>query len=255
MATIIRVQKNKDNPFVMIDKRPLENPSMTWQAKGMLAYLLSKPDDWEINMRHLIKQSKNGRDATYTIMGELISSGHCGREKVRDDGGKVIGTEYTVSETPLPGKPDTAKPDTVKPDTENQDINKIDSTKNEKANKIEVTNTLRVRAILAAWAFHFPDKPLPKSTTKSVQDKVRTRFKNADFVENWELALSTASKSPTLQSSSWFNLAYFLRNDDNYQKCIDQFMSWKDDQQAQPQAHVNVERQRAEAHSLFLEAA
>ena len=55
--TIFRVAKNKDNPYVMIDKRPLENPSLSWKAKGVLAYLLSRPDDWEIILGDLIKRS------------------------------------------------------------------------------------------------------------------------------------------------------------------------------------------------------
>ena len=34
--TIYRVVKNKDNPYVMIDRRPVDNPALSFKAKGIL---------------------------------------------------------------------------------------------------------------------------------------------------------------------------------------------------------------------------
>jgi hypothetical protein len=44
--SIFRVSKNKENPYVMIDKRSIGNDKISWKAKGILAYCLSMPDDW-----------------------------------------------------------------------------------------------------------------------------------------------------------------------------------------------------------------
>ncbi|UZM97330.1 hypothetical protein OL548_19285 [Lysinibacillus sp. MHQ-1] len=42
---IYRVVKN-DN-FVVLDKGFLNNDQLSWKAKGLLAYMLSLPDDWD----------------------------------------------------------------------------------------------------------------------------------------------------------------------------------------------------------------
>lgn len=53
-------------------------------------------------------------------------------------------------------------------------------------------------------------------------------MKSDHFRENWRMALDVAAKSPTLHKSSWFNFRWFIHNDDNYQKCLDGWMDWKD---------------------------
>ncbi|KXG73769.1 hypothetical protein AN619_29030 [Thermotalea metallivorans] len=35
-TTIIRVQKNKENPYVMINKQFLSDERLSWKAKGLL---------------------------------------------------------------------------------------------------------------------------------------------------------------------------------------------------------------------------
>jgi DnaD/phage-associated family protein len=74
--TIFRVVKNKDNPFVMIDKRPLENPELSWGAKGLLTYMLSRPDDWQFNTEDLIRRSSDGEYALRRLIKELRDAGH-----------------------------------------------------------------------------------------------------------------------------------------------------------------------------------
>lgn len=39
--SIVRINK-RDNPYVQIDHRVLEDTRLSWKAKGLLAYLLSK---------------------------------------------------------------------------------------------------------------------------------------------------------------------------------------------------------------------
>ena len=44
---VIRVRKRPNN-FVMLDKTFLEDDRLSFKAKGILAYLLSKPDNWKV---------------------------------------------------------------------------------------------------------------------------------------------------------------------------------------------------------------
>jgi len=111
MSKITRVKR--DTPFVQIDKRPLQDKTISWKSKGLLSYLLSLPDDWQIYVNELKNHSKDGRDSTRTAMNELIKAGYVWRDFSKRSGGKFTGYDYFVSETPLMEKPKTENPITV----------------------------------------------------------------------------------------------------------------------------------------------
>ena len=74
--------------------------------------------------------------------------------------------------------------------------------------------------ILQKWENIFPEKPHPRKENKTLQGKTKTRLRALHFKENWEAAMGQAGKSKFLQNSSWFTLQWFLKNDDNYEKCL-----------------------------------
>lgn len=94
---IKRALKDKNNPYVIINKKPLENPNLSWEAKGLLAYILSLPDDWDLYISHLVKQSRNKETSVRTIINELIDNNYIQRYPVYVNG-KVSTWEYEVSE-------------------------------------------------------------------------------------------------------------------------------------------------------------
>jgi hypothetical protein len=98
---IIRIQKDKNNPYVIINKKFLNDRNLSWQAKGLLTYLFSLPDDWEIKVEDLKNRSKNGRDSTNTIIKELIHHNYIKREKKEKEKGMFRGYNYVVSEEPF----------------------------------------------------------------------------------------------------------------------------------------------------------
>jgi len=133
--SIVRVQK-RDPGFVQIDKEPLENEDLSWKAKGLLAYLLTRPDDWQVRPSHLQTISDDGRDATYSGLQELHEAGHIEKRQIRDKNGHFDGTEYVVFEVPRDTEnPDTENPDTDSPDTENPSPTNKESTKKEGTNR------------------------------------------------------------------------------------------------------------------------
>ncbi len=80
---------------------PFQHCKMSLQAKGLLALLLSFPDNWKIRMGDIISRSSNGRDATRTALKELISQGYVWRERIRDgESKKYIGCMYFVTDNP-----------------------------------------------------------------------------------------------------------------------------------------------------------
>lgn len=100
--SIIRVQKNSN--YSVISNVHLQDESLSWKAKGILSYLLSKPDDWQIYIAHLKNQSTDGRDATASGIRELIASGYINRDYSRNEAGQITGRDYVVYETALEKK-------------------------------------------------------------------------------------------------------------------------------------------------------
>lgn len=96
--TMMRVQKNKDNPYVLLNKTALNDTSLSWKAKGLHAYLLSLPDDWKIYVEELSKHTSDGRDSTAATIKELIDTGYILRERLHDELGRFKGYEYVVYE-------------------------------------------------------------------------------------------------------------------------------------------------------------
>ena len=83
-----------------MNKHGLENPKLSWKAKGILAYLLSLPDDWQIYESELVKHAKDGRDSLKKGMQELINAGYIYRERIRNEKGQLKGYNYLVYEVP-----------------------------------------------------------------------------------------------------------------------------------------------------------
>lgn len=128
--TIIRTSK-RENPYVMIDKYGLNDERLSWKAKGLLAYLLSKPDDWQVYETDLIKRATDGRDSVRTGLRELEKFGYLSRRQIRGENGSFGHVEYIIYERPVTEdipddgksvdgkKPMTENPSTENPSTEN----------------------------------------------------------------------------------------------------------------------------------------
>ena len=97
--SIVTIEK-RETPFVQIDNKPIEDPALSWKAKGMLAYLLSKPNDWKIRMSDLEKKSVDGISSCRTGLQELEKKGYVLKSRLRNNKGKFSRVEYIVFETP-----------------------------------------------------------------------------------------------------------------------------------------------------------
>lgn len=115
-ATIVRAPKDRQNPYKLVRQATFEDKRLTWEARGILAYLLVKPDDWEISVTDLWKSGDVGRDKVYKILAHLEELGYLAREEIRQQG-KFVGVRYLLHEEPLPENQVTA---TMQPCPENQ---------------------------------------------------------------------------------------------------------------------------------------
>jgi DnaD/phage-associated family protein len=84
MTNIVRVKK-RDKPYVILDKTGLQDKKLSWKAKGLLAYLISLPDDWVIHERELATHARDGRDSTRAALKELMDNCYVIRRQLRND--------------------------------------------------------------------------------------------------------------------------------------------------------------------------
>lgn len=92
--SIFRVQKDNDNPYIMLNKGFLNNPNLSWKAKGLLAYLLNLPNDWKIHEKEVIAHSKDGRYSYRKALKELINLGYVHRDRIKNK--KVNGRHQSI---------------------------------------------------------------------------------------------------------------------------------------------------------------
>lgn len=117
---IIHVKK-RETPYAIIDKTGLNDKRLSFKARGILAYLLTKPDDWKVMVQELINSSPEGRTAIYSGLKELEKHGYMKKRALRGDDGKFTGWDYDVIEKPSI-KPDSGFPNTEKPHADNQPL-------------------------------------------------------------------------------------------------------------------------------------
>lgn len=188
--SITRAPRPESN-FYVLNKSISEDRRLSWAARGMLIYLLGKPDHWKVSIAALINETgeakkPTGRDGVYTIINELLAAGYLMREPQRD-GGRFGGDAYQVSESPHRAPPDTEKPDTVdSPDTAQPDTAKPTQAKTDpKQGKKEATpltpfgggNTDRGTRLPADWTPSAEEHDFARSLGLN-PEKVAERFRD-----------------------------------------------------------------------------
>jgi len=144
--SIMRISKDKENPYAMINKNVLHNENLSWKARGIIGYLLSLPDDWNLYTEELERHSnKDGRESLASGIKELINNGYIIREQARTERGSFGAWNYTVLESPVlveTVKPESGLSESGQPATTNTHPTNTDLTKkiNNKKKKIEKTD-------------------------------------------------------------------------------------------------------------------
>lgn len=77
---ILKVHKAKTN-YSVIRNDLLQEPDISWQAKGIWAYCMTLPENWKINLTDLTNRSTNKRHSTRTALKELEAAGYVKRTR------------------------------------------------------------------------------------------------------------------------------------------------------------------------------
>lgn len=126
---IIKVKNHKAN-FLIVQKTVLELTTLSFKAKGLWAYLMGLPSDWEVSVKHLIKTFPEKETAIHNMLRELINHGIVERVQTKDKNGQWNKVQYEVYETPLKNKvPQSGFPQAGNPQAENPPPTKEESNK------------------------------------------------------------------------------------------------------------------------------
>lgn len=94
--SIIRIKK--ENKYSVISNAPLNDKSLSWEARGIMAYLLTKPDGWECRNYDLVNQGPAGKHIIQRVLKELQETGYIYRYRKSD--GRKIEWVTEIYETP-----------------------------------------------------------------------------------------------------------------------------------------------------------
>ncbi|MDK7443429.1 DnaD domain-containing protein [Bacillus paranthracis] len=110
---------NKDKNYTTINNTGLKDTRLSWKAKGILAYILTLPDDWIFYMEEVTKHSKDGIASLKAGMKELKEYGYVKRFPIKGEDGKISKWEMIIYEVPQVEKPLVENQLVEKPSVEN----------------------------------------------------------------------------------------------------------------------------------------
>lgn len=188
--SIYRVEKNKN--YVVMNRTALNDERLSWKAKGIIAYMLSLPDDWTFYIEELVKHSTDGEASFRSGLKELKNLGYVKRYPVRG-GSRITEWETVVYEVPQVDSLDVENQQVEKQDVENEDVENqrllsTDSTKylstpntddtKDSIPYVEITSYLSVKTSTAY-----------KPTSKYIQKLIKARWKEGFTLEDFKTVI------------------------------------------------------------------
>lgn len=193
-ATLI-IQHRTEDPFARIPKSALDDPSLSWKAKGILSYLLGKPKGWRVQVEDLCNRSTDGAGAIRSALKELRKANYA-RLESRRERGRIAGWIMFISDTPCLEPESKKSPDRKNQDLENLDVENRYISKNECLERQKVSKSAFKKPTLEevkSKASEYED--LTEEDAEAFFDHFETNGwcvgKSGKQMKNWHAALST----------------------------------------------------------------
>ncbi len=87
----------KQVPFTQVYNEVLNDETLSLKAKGLFAYIQSKPENWKFWLQGVVNQSKDGKDSVNGGLRELEETGYLRRTQTRSETGQKAHNEYDLS--------------------------------------------------------------------------------------------------------------------------------------------------------------
>ena len=203
MKTVV---KKKDN-FTTVHNNLILDEKLSWKAKGLLIYMLSRPTGWKYKSAEIAKNSTDGRDSVRNGLKELVENRYISRQKNSD--GSL--TYYIFEDNQQNNikdylqKPKLDNPSLEKPETENP---KLENPKLDNPSVYKRKNTNNKRILIIKEYIYKGEKFLETySDFKNMRDDIKkpmteraekillTKLKKLAGENNEELAIKILEQS------------------------------------------------------------
>lgn len=134
-----KVTRIKNANYTTISNVFLRDKELSLKAKGLLATILSLPENWDFSIKGICATIKEGTTAVYSAIDELKERGYCKVVTNRNEKGMIVGNDYTFYEDPSMENLNVGNQTQINTnislpntkDTDNKEKNKEEETKKE----------------------------------------------------------------------------------------------------------------------------
>lgn len=128
------IKTKKKRNYTVLDNSFIKDVTLSWKAKGVMAYLLSLPEDWTIHLSEIETHATDGKDSLRSALKELKEHKYLKAYQKKENGkfGEMV---YIIIENPQTEIPYTENPLAEIPLSENPTLlntndNKVRNVKN-----------------------------------------------------------------------------------------------------------------------------
>ena len=160
---------HKEDNYVIVDKAFLLNEKISLKAKGLLALLLSYPDNWQFYEAEIVQHAADKANSLSSGLKELIENGYIVRKLGKDETGKFKGYEYHIYEKPITEKPITENSVLLNnKDTKNKDT----KNKNTKNKNTKTASSPELASEFKEWYSKYPH---PRNEQQTMKNYIKAR--------------------------------------------------------------------------------
>jgi hypothetical protein len=96
---ILRIERHESD-YTCVWNPTINDKRLSFRARGILLWLLSKPNGWEVNKTAIARAGKESAHGVDVAFAELYEYGYLTQEPIRGKDGRLAGTTIVVSEDP-----------------------------------------------------------------------------------------------------------------------------------------------------------
>jgi len=183
----------RDKPYFSLNRATAQDENLSFEARGLLAYLLSKPDDWKVILSDVQHNGNIGRDKARRLLKELEDAGYIKREdQIVNPDGTFGNIPYRIYETKQ--QPCTENPSTVNPSTENPTLHNTETTENRVTEKTLASPDGNAQSVLETDAALYGETVIEAEALMPVEKPKKERPPNLWYdaiaatlgVEGWK---------------------------------------------------------------------
>lgn len=233
MATVKSTAR--PNGFAIISRDVLQNSTLSIEARGLMAYLLSHHESWELRVTQVCTEFSMGKDRARKIIRELMDQGYIEEKKLVESNGQFSkSSRYTVYEDSIratlvnntgaedisiePGlnNPGTDFPALVTPPLINNIFKKYNYKKttaitpvprSEMVGAVEPTKNLAAADLNSFSALTPQDRMIGESLTANQQAAIDQRLTGEVLPEGYSLVQLASEFAVTMLDSSAYSKA------------------------------------------------